>query len=77
MVTAKINDSAPVREPADRWTTAEANDLFMVTLEDDTEEAPFGGVRQKTFAELERSLLEMEEVYTRASDAGDGTRAQR
>ena len=39
-------------------------------------EAPFGGVRQKTFAELERSLLEMEEVYTRASDAGDGTRAQ-
>ena len=39
-------------------------------------EAPFGGVRQKTFEELERSLLEMEEVYTRASDAGDRTRAQ-
>src|SRR5689334_12944426 len=29
-------------------------------------EAPFGGVRQKTFEELERSLLEMEQVYTRA-----------
>jgi len=39
-------------------------------------EAPFGGVRQKTFEELERSLLEMEEVYSRASDAGDRARAQ-
>src|SRR5579859_12161 len=39
-------------------------------------EAPFGGVRQKTFDELERSLLEMEEVYTRASGMGDRARAQ-
>ena len=33
-------------------------------------EPPFGGVRQKTFDELERSLLEMEEAYTRASGSG-------
>lgn len=39
-------------------------------------EAPFGGVRQKSFEELERSLLEMEAVYTRASATGDRTRAQ-
>ena len=39
-------------------------------------EAPFGGVGQKTFEELERSLLEMEEVYTRASETGDRSRAQ-
>jgi hypothetical protein len=37
---------------------------------------PFGGVRQKTFEELERSLLEMEEVYSRATENGDRTRAQ-
>ena len=37
---------------------------------------PFGGVRQKTFDELERSLLEMEEAYTRASGSGDRGRAQ-
>ena len=34
-------------------------------------EPPFGGVRQKTFEELERSLLEMEEVYSRATESGD------
>ena len=39
-------------------------------------EPPFGGVRQKTFDELERSLLELEDVYTRASNAGDRARAQ-
>jgi hypothetical protein len=39
-------------------------------------EPPFGGVRQKTFGELERSLLEMEEVYMRASETGDRARAQ-
>lgn len=39
-------------------------------------EQPFGGVRQKTFDELEQSLLEMEEVYTRAKQSGDRTRAQ-
>jgi len=39
-------------------------------------EPPFGGVRQKTFEELERSLLEMEEVYSRAAESGDRTLAQ-
>ena len=39
-------------------------------------EPPFGGVRQKTFEELESSLLEMEEVYTRAGQMGDRARAQ-
>jgi hypothetical protein len=39
-------------------------------------EAPFGGVRQKNFDELERSLLEMEQVYTSASQTGDRARAQ-
>lgn len=39
-------------------------------------EAPFGGVRQKTFDELERSLLELEEAYTRASETGDRARTQ-
>lgn len=39
-------------------------------------EPPFGGVRQKTFEELEQSLVEMEEVYTRAKEAGDRSRAQ-
>jgi hypothetical protein len=39
-------------------------------------EAPFGGVRQKSFEELEHSLLDMEEVYTRAGEAGDRARAQ-
>ena len=39
-------------------------------------EPPFGGVRQKTFNELERSLLELEEVYARASEMGDRARAQ-
>ena len=39
-------------------------------------EQPFGGVRQKTFDELEQSLVEMESVYTRAKEAGDRARAQ-
>jgi hypothetical protein len=39
-------------------------------------EQPFGGVRQKTFQELERSLIEMEEVYARAKETGDRDRAQ-
>jgi hypothetical protein len=37
-------------------------------------EAPFGGVRQKTFQELEQSLIEMEEAYRRARAAGDRQR---
>src|ERR1700682_3084626 len=39
-------------------------------------EQPFAGVRQKSFEELERSLIEMEEVYTRARESGDRARAQ-
>jgi hypothetical protein len=39
-------------------------------------EQPFGGLRQKTFDELEQSLLEMEEVYRRAKESGDRNRAQ-
>jgi len=39
-------------------------------------EQPFGGVRQKTFEELERSLIEMEAVYARAKQEGDMARAQ-
>ena len=39
-------------------------------------EQPFGGVRQKTFEELERSLLEIEQVYTRAQNEGDRGRTQ-
>src|SRR5579872_1131375 len=30
MSTAKMNDTAPVREPADRWSTAEAAELYDV-----------------------------------------------
>src|ERR1051325_2948702 len=30
MATARITDTAPVREPADRWTTAEAAELYDV-----------------------------------------------
>ena len=30
MATVKMNDSAPVREPADRWSTAEAAELYDV-----------------------------------------------
>jgi hypothetical protein len=41
-----------------------------------TVEPPFGGVRQKTFGELEQSLVEMESVYTRARETGDRARAQ-
>jgi len=41
-----------------------------------TVEPPFGGVRQKTFAELEQALLELEEVYTRARNSGDRALAQ-
>lgn len=40
-------------------------------------EPPFGGVRQKTFQELERSLLEIEGVYSRATERGERTLAQR
>ena len=39
-------------------------------------EQPFAGVRQKSFEELERSLIEMEEVYTRARASGDRAREQ-
>jgi hypothetical protein len=39
-------------------------------------EQPFAGVRQKSFEELERSLIEMEEVYSRARSSGDRGRAQ-
>lgn len=39
-------------------------------------EPPFGGVRQTSFDELERSLLELEEVYTRARKTGERARAQ-
>jgi len=38
-------------------------------------EAPFGGVRQKTFEELEQSLTEMETAYASAQAAGDRQRA--
>jgi hypothetical protein len=38
-------------------------------------EAPFGGVRQGTFEELERSLIEMEVAYAGAQAAGDRQRA--
>ncbi len=37
---------------------------------------PFAGVRQKTFKELEDSLLAMEEVYSQAKETGDRARAQ-
>ena len=37
---------------------------------------PFAGVRQKTFDDLERSLLEMEAVYREAKETGDQARAQ-
>src|SRR5713226_7109434 len=30
MATAKVNDSPPVREPADRWSTADAGELYDV-----------------------------------------------
>ena len=39
-------------------------------------EQPFAGVRQKSFEELERSLLEMEEVYTHARESGNRARVQ-
>jgi hypothetical protein len=37
---------------------------------------PYAGVRQKTFEELERSLLDMEAVYRLAKESGDRARAQ-
>jgi hypothetical protein len=37
---------------------------------------PFDGVRQKTFAELEASLIELERVYREARESGDRARAQ-
>jgi hypothetical protein len=36
---------------------------------------PFGGIRQKTFEELEESLIEMEGVYREARASGDRARA--
>lgn len=39
-------------------------------------EQPFAGVRQSSYKELERSLLEMEKVYSAAVAAGDRGRAQ-
>ena len=39
-------------------------------------EAPYGGVNQKTFEELEQSLTEMERVYSAARDSGDHAQAQ-
>jgi hypothetical protein len=39
-------------------------------------EQPFAGVRQRTFEELEGSLLAMAEVYARAKETGDRARAQ-
>jgi hypothetical protein len=58
---------APISESYLRRLLAEA----AVTVE-----PPFGGVRQKTFEELEQSLVEMEAVYTRARETGDLARAQ-
>ena len=37
---------------------------------------PYAGIRQQTFAELERTLREMLEVYTEAMQAGDRQRAR-
>ena len=37
---------------------------------------PYGGVRQKTFEDLEQSLVEMELVYSGASERGDRATAQ-
>jgi len=37
---------------------------------------PYGGVRQKTFEDLEQSLVEMERVYSGASQRGDRATAQ-
>jgi hypothetical protein len=37
---------------------------------------PYAGIRQKTFAELERTLGEMLEVYEEAMQAGDRARAR-
>lgn len=39
-------------------------------------EQPFAGVRQKSFEDLEQSLIAMESVYRRAMEAGDRHRAQ-
>jgi hypothetical protein len=41
-----------------------------------TVEPPFGGIRQKTFDELEQSLIDMERVYAEARDTGDRAREQ-
>ncbi|MBZ5590697.1 MAG: hypothetical protein LAP39_00560 [Acidobacteriia bacterium] len=37
---------------------------------------PYAGVRQKSFDDLERSLLELEAVYREAKEAGNRVRAQ-
>ncbi len=39
-------------------------------------DAPYGGVNQKTFEELEQSLAAMEQVYSAARDSGDQRQAQ-
>ena len=39
-------------------------------------EQPFAGVRQKSFEDLEHSLIAMERVYRQAMEAGDRNRAQ-
>lgn len=39
-------------------------------------EQPFAGVRQKTFEDLEQSLLSMEQVYTLVRGKGDRARAR-
>ena len=39
-------------------------------------EAPYGGVNQRTFEELEQSLVEMERVYSAARESGDQAQAQ-
>ena len=37
---------------------------------------PYGGVRQKTFEDLEQSLVEMERMYSGANERGDRATAQ-
>ena len=41
-----------------------------------TQAQPFAGLRQKTFEELEDSLVAMEEVYSQAKETGDRAREQ-
>ena len=52
MATVRANETAPVREPADRWSTAEAGELYDVAswgkgyFSVGTERAPVGASRQ-------------------------------